>query len=108
MGMDQHLEVPDSIFYSLDDVGIFCNLSVSEVQELLEYGVISSANDNETEQKFSRPIVLMLQSANRLRKDYDLDLFTIVLIMDFLKRIHELEQKILFLERFQVAYTPEM
>ncbi len=106
--MDHQLEASKNSIFSIDEVGIFCNLSFDEIQELLEYGAISSTSEADIEQQFTRPIVLMLQRANQLRKDYDLDLFTVVLFMDFLKRIEFLEQRLALLERPKLAYIAEM
>ncbi len=83
------------------DVSLHCNLDITEIEELMEYGAISYAEYQSVEENFSWPSVLMLQTANRLRVDYDLDLFTIVLIMDFLKKIQSLEEKIGLLEAAQ-------
>ncbi len=103
MGMKQEHEVSDQFIYSIHDVCSICNLTQDEVQELLEYEVISSLKNSEMEQHFSKPIILMLQSANQLRKDYDLDLFTIVLIMEFLHKIQDLENKIESLQRLKLT-----
>ncbi len=106
--MDHQRAATENMVFSIHEVGMFCNLSFDEVQELLEYGAISCDSDIENEQQFNRPIVLMLQTANQLRKDYDLDLFTIVLIMDFLKKIERLEQRLALHERSHRAYLTEM
>ena len=106
--MDHQRETSENIIFSIDEGGIFCNLSFDEVQELLEYGAISFDSETENEQQFSRPIVLMLQTANKMRKDYDLDLFTIVLIIDFLKKIEVLEKRLALLEGTQMAFSTEM
>jgi chaperone modulatory protein CbpM len=90
------------------DVSLHCNLDITEIEELMEYGAISYAEYQSVEENFSWPSVLMLQTANRLRMDYDLDLFTIVLIMDFLKKIQTLEEKIGLLEAAQQKNVASM
>lgn len=98
MNMHQEQGMPEKLFFTKNDVGVYCNLAISEIEELMEYGAIQLASHPSAVQHFSRPCVVMLQAANQLRLDYDLDLFTIVVIMDFLKRIQILEQKIEVLE----------
>jgi hypothetical protein len=39
-----------------------------------------------------------LRTAGKLRRDYDLDLFVVVILMDYLRRIETLESQLLSLQ----------
>jgi chaperone modulatory protein CbpM len=108
MDMEKILGKQAQLSCSKADASLHCNLDLAEIEELMEYGAISYAEYQSVEEHFSWPSVLMLKTANRLRMDYDLDLFTIVLIMDFLKKIQTLEEKIGLLEATQQKNAASM
>jgi chaperone modulatory protein CbpM len=69
-----------------------CELSVAEVGELVDYGALMP---RETEpRQFSAACIAPLREAVRLRRHYDLDLFTVSLILGYLQRIMQLEQQL--------------
>jgi chaperone modulatory protein CbpM len=74
-----------------------CRISVAELDELVEYGALAPMKEQGGERIFSRACVASLRTASRLRQDYDLDLFTVALLLEHLSRIEELEREVRFL-----------
>ncbi|MDP4076341.1 chaperone modulator CbpM [Acidovorax sp. A1169] len=83
---------------SLSDLSRASGLTAQELEELVEYGAIAPMAPEQAEQHFSAECVVPLRAAVRLRVAYDLDMFTVVLLMDGLRRIEVLTQRITVLE----------
>jgi chaperone modulatory protein CbpM len=81
----------------LNDLCAASAISVAELQELMEYGALAPL-ETEPEPLFSITCLQPLRTAGKLRRDYDLDLFVVVIVMDYLRRIETLESQ---LQRFQ-------
>ena len=72
-----------------------CHLSLAELDELVEYGaLVPSTGDATANRQFSAGCVGPLREAARLRAHYDLDLFTVSLVLGYLQRIAHLEQQL--------------
>ena len=69
-------------------------ISTSEIEELIGYGALHPLNAGQDLAQFSGECVVALRTAGKLRRDYDLDLFTVVIMMDFLVRIETLESQV--------------
>jgi chaperone modulatory protein CbpM len=70
-------------------------LSPSELQELVEYGALAPVQQAQaTTLVFSAACVVPLRHAVRLRRDYDLDLFMVGMLLDYLQRIEDLEAQL--------------
>lgn len=69
-----------------------CQLTVRELEELVEYGVLVPLAG--PVRQFSAACVGPLREALRLRRHYDLDLFTASLLLGYLQRIMQLEQQV--------------
>ena len=80
--------------FSFSDVAKFCHLSHEEAQELIDYGAIKSDYTIGSECFFSAQRLSLLQNACKQRSDYDLDLFSIVISVQYLEHIEELNAKI--------------
>jgi chaperone modulatory protein CbpM len=74
-----------------------CRISAAELDELVEYGALAPMHGQGGERTFSRACVTSLHTASRLKQDYDLDLFTVALLLEHLSRIEELEREVRFL-----------
>ena len=74
-----------------------CRFSVAEVDELVEYGALVPLKARDGQRAFSRACVATLHTAATLKQDYDLDLFTVALLLEHLNRIEELEREVRFL-----------
>ena len=77
-------------------------ISATEIEELIGYGALHPflhpLNAGQTIPLFSGHCVAPLRTAGKLRRDYDLDLFTVVIMMDFLVRIETLESQLISLK----------
>ncbi len=83
-----------------------CGLSEAEVTELVDYGALRAAPGAGEEPVFSAECLPVLRRATRLRRDLDLDLFTVALLLQYLDRIEVLERQVRSL-RAQVSFhTP--
>jgi hypothetical protein len=80
--------------FSFSEVAKLCNLSHEETQELIDYGAIKSDITIECECFYSAHRLSLLQSACKQRSDYDLDLFSVVICVQYLEHIAELKQQI--------------
>ncbi len=71
-----------------------CSMSAAELDELMEYGALKATQPASQALVFDAECIAPLREAGKLRRDYDLDLFMVVILMDFLKRIASLEQQL--------------
>jgi len=72
-----------------------CGLSVAELDELVDYGAIAPlAPAGAAERSFATEDVAPLRTAGKLRLDFDLDLFTVSLLLGYLRRIDALEHQV--------------
>lgn len=72
-----------------------CSLSIAELGELVEYGgLVPLPGEAAHVRQFSASCVAPLREAVRLRSWYDLDLFTVSLLLGYLQRIGHLEQQL--------------
>jgi chaperone modulatory protein CbpM len=97
--MNQHpvaRHAADCIGFS--DLSAGCAISVAELQELMEYGALAPVAASDSEPMFATTYLQPLRMAGRLRRDYDLDLFVVVIVMDYLKRIEVLESQLVSLQ----------
>ena len=86
---------------AIGDFARTAGLDESEVRELMEYGLLSP-------QGLDTQVALVLREATRLKKDFDLDLFTTGMLATYLLRISDLEGELrrLRAERSErVVYT---
>ena len=87
---------PDYVSFS--ELSTACAISVAELQELMEYGALAPLAASDSEPMFATTYLQTLRTAGSLRRDYDLDLFVVVIVMDYLKRIETLESQLLSLQ----------
>jgi chaperone modulatory protein CbpM len=80
-----------------------CSMSEAEIDELVDYGVLVPLA-NEPGRLFNAAIVPSLREAVRLRADFDLDLFTVSLLLRYLQRIVQLEHQLRTLQASQAQY----
>ena len=71
-----------------------CALSVAEIDELVGYGVLAPLRNPPHETLFSAEWVMPLRQAARLRRDLDLDLFAVAILLGYLQRIDGLESEL--------------
>jgi chaperone modulatory protein CbpM len=85
-----------------------CQISTGDIDELVEYGALIPLERSPGGHTFSRACVASLRTACKLRRDYDLDLFTVALLMEHLIRIEELERELRFLQAHLPAHVTVM
>ena len=79
---------------SISELSRTCQLSIGDLDELIEYGALAPMQREADELVFSAACAPALRTACKLRQDYDLDLFTVALLMEYLNRIEALEREI--------------
>ena len=83
----------------LPELAHMCRLSPAELDELVEYGaLVPVPGESAGARQFSASCVAPLREAERLRSWYDLDLFTVSLLVQHLQRIAQLEQQLRHLQ----------
>ncbi len=70
------------------------SMSLDDLRELMEYGALRPLATLQTEPVFPIAYMAPLRTAGKLRRDYDLDLFVVVIVMDYLSRIEQLESQV--------------
>lgn len=71
-----------------------CRLSVLEVEELVEYGLLVPLAGGPTQHRFSAACVQPLRQAGALRERFDLDLFVLGLMFGQFEHVARLEQQL--------------
>jgi chaperone modulatory protein CbpM len=89
------IEGRDSV--TLAELSRCCKLSESELGELVDYCALEPLSAS-PERVFSTDWVAPLQAAGKLRLDFDLDLFTVAILLGNLSRIEVLERKVQHLQ----------
>jgi chaperone modulatory protein CbpM len=83
---------------TLAELSRVCGMTEAELRELMEYGALVPIDRQQPELVFSSERVGGLRRAARLRRDFELDLFAVALLLDYLDRIDALERQIKSLE----------
>ena len=81
--------IPDSL--CLSELCVACAMSPADLLELIDYGALAPLEPEQAEPLFAISYLEPLRTAGILRRDYDLDLFVVVILMDYLQRIAQLE-----------------
>jgi chaperone modulatory protein CbpM len=77
------------------ELAAMCSLTPAEVDELVDYGgLVPLLEEGSGGRRFSASCVPPLREAMRLRGRYDLDLFTVNLLLGYLQKIVSLEQQV--------------
>jgi chaperone modulatory protein CbpM len=82
-----------------------CRISGAELNELVEYGALQPLTSSQGP-VFSAEWVSPLREAARLRRAFDLDLFTVSLVLEYLNRIEVLEREVSSLRAHLPAHVP--
>lgn len=85
------------------ELSLSCGLTEAELTELVEYGALRVQPAAGAEPVYSAECLPALRRATRLRRDLDLDLFTVALLLQYLDRIEVLERQVRSL-RAQVSF----
>lgn len=83
---------------TVSELSRVCAMSAAELDELVDYGALVPLGRAQPERLFSAECVMPLRTASQLRRDFDLDLFTVAMLLDYLHRIAALERQLRFLQ----------
>lgn len=83
---------------SLTELSQCCGMSEAELDELVAYCALVPVSQSASERVFSAQWVTPLRNASKLRVDFDLDIFTVAILLDSLTRIEVLERQVHSLE----------
>ncbi len=78
---------------SLSELAECCGLSIAELDELMDYNALMPLAST-PERAFSAQWVVPLRTAARMRVDFDLDLFTVAILLGQLVQIERLEREV--------------
>lgn len=84
--------IPDSL--CLSELCVASAMSPADLLELIDYGALAPLAQGQSEPLFAVAYLGPLRTAGILRRDYDLDLFVVVILMDYLQRIAQLEMQL--------------
>lgn len=77
------------------ELAALSQLTMAELDELVDYGaLVPLVGEPGAARQFSGSCIGPLREAARLRAHYDLDLFTVSLLLGYLQRIMHLEQQL--------------
>ncbi|MBK1685636.1 chaperone modulator CbpM [Rhodoferax fermentans] len=79
---------------SLRELSHCCGLTEDELDDLVAYRALKPVSPATPERVFSAQWVMPLRNAARLRVDYDLDMFTVAILLDKLTRIEMLQRQV--------------
>ena len=78
---------------TLSELAECCGMSIAELDELMDYNALMPLTGT-PERAFSAQWVVPLRTAARMRLDFDLDLFTVAILLDQLVQIERLEREV--------------
>jgi chaperone modulatory protein CbpM len=76
-----------------DELCRACRVTIEELREIVDYGVLAPLRESEP-QLFGADWLMPLREAMRLRRDFDLDLFAVSLVVEYMHRIDALEHEL--------------
>lgn len=79
---------------TLSELAQCCGMSAQDLDELVDYSALVPVICSAPERIFSAHWVVPLRSAAKLRFDFDLDLFTVAMLLGNLNRIDILERQV--------------
>ena len=97
---------------TLSELARCCGMSTMELDELVDYKALPPMAPEPTqiplmfERVFSAEWVTPLRKVSQLRQTYDLDLFTVAMLLNHLSRIETLEQQVRALQA-QLVHAPK-
>jgi chaperone modulatory protein CbpM len=71
-----------------------CGMSEAELDELVDYCALVPLDPINQQRAFSSQWVAPLRVASKMRVDFDLDIFTVAILLDNLNRIEGLERQV--------------
>jgi chaperone modulatory protein CbpM len=88
---------------TLSELAQCCGMSAAELDELVDYNALTPMTDSAAGRVFSAHWVVPLRTAAQMRLDFDLDVFTVAILLGKLIQIELLERQVQSLQ----ALLPE-
>jgi chaperone modulatory protein CbpM len=79
---------------TLSDLSRLTDMNDDEITELMEYGAIAPLQPGDGKLLFPGNCISLIRTASKLRRTYDMELFAVVVLIDYLRRIEHLEQQV--------------
>ena len=79
---------------TMSELSDCCGMSCAELDELVDYCALVAVVPTSAERAFSAQWVTPLRAASQLRLDFDLDIFTVAILLGNLIRIEVLERQV--------------
>ena len=79
---------------TLNELAACCGLSADELDELVDYNALLPLDRASSARAFSAHWVLPLRTVAKLRIDFDLDIFTVAMVLGNLEHIAQLERQV--------------
>jgi chaperone modulatory protein CbpM len=92
---------------TLPELAQCCGMSPAELDELVDYNALVPLPDAATERAFSARWVAPLRSASKMRLDFDLDLFTVAILLGQLVQIELLQRQLESLRALLPAHVQQ-
>lgn len=89
-----HANLDASTTITLTELAQCCGLSAAELDELVDYNALAPVASTSTERIFSAQWVAPLRIAAQMRLDFDLDVFTMAILLDQLSQIDSLQRQV--------------
>ncbi len=90
------LDARDTV--SIAELSRVSGMNPEELAEMVEYGALAPLEANPQEGVFSAGCIVPLRTVCKLRVAFDLDVFTVAILMGYLGRIDELERQVCSLQ----------
>lgn len=81
-----------------------CGLSEMELKELVDYKALMPIDTSASQNLFDVQWLEPLRRAAKMRTDFDLDIFTVAIVLENLARIEKLEKQVQSLQSLMPAY----
>ncbi|MGA9854780.1 MAG: chaperone modulator CbpM [Gammaproteobacteria bacterium] len=86
--LDEHTTI------TLSELAELSGMPADDINELIDYGVITSLDEDGAQATFQAHYVITAKTAHRLRNDFELDARGVALAMTLIERVQELEAQL--------------
>ena len=96
--IDLHALCINNTNYQIEELSDISGLSIEEIKDLIDNGVIVPAECREHIYIFHEESIQLVKTARRLRDDFQLDQYGLSLALTLLRKIHNLEVQLKAIE----------
>jgi len=94
----EKIPLHDASRITLETLAQLCAMKVYELEELMDYNALQPVSCDVSELLFFSRWISPLRTVAKLRIDFDLDMFTVAIVLSHIQRISQLEQQVAWLE----------